>query len=86
MGALISTFLSSSRGSSCAQITDSSTWCPQSRFQHISIRTFRELNPAPMSSPISTRVETPLNGENSRSTAEVLEAVSSLLTTLPQRH
>nr|WCC58516.1 AC4 [Squash leaf curl Philippines virus] len=85
MGALISTFSSSSRGSSCAQITDSSTWCPQVD-QHISIRTFRELNPAPMSSPISTRVETPLNGENSRSTAEVLEAVSSLLTTLPQRH
>nr|ASD55024.1 C4 protein [Squash leaf curl Philippines virus] len=85
MGALISTFLSSSRGSSCAQITDSSTWCPQVG-QHISIRTFRELNPAPTSSPISTRMETPLNGENSRSTAEVLVAVSSLLTTLPQKH
>nr|ASD55000.1 C4 protein [Squash leaf curl Philippines virus] len=85
MGLRISTFLSSSRGSSSAQITDSSTWYPQPG-QHISIRTFRELNPAPMSSPISTRMETPLNGENSRSTAEVLEAVSSLLTTLPQRH
>nr|ARQ32440.1 C4 protein [Squash leaf curl Philippines virus] len=86
MGALISTFLSSSRGSSCAQITDSSTWCPQSPVQHISIRTFRELNPAPTSSPISTRMETPLNGGNSRSTAKLLKAVSSLLTTLPQRH
>nr|ASD54996.1 C4 protein [Squash leaf curl Philippines virus] len=85
MGLRISTFLSSSRGSSSAQITDSSTWYPQPG-QHIFIRTFRELNPAPMSSPISTRMETPLNGENSRSTAEVLEAVSSLLTTLPQRH
>nr|ASD55034.1 C4 protein [Squash leaf curl Philippines virus] len=85
MGALISTFLSSSRGSSCAQITDSSTWCPQSRFQHISIRTFRELNPAPMSSPISTKVETPLNGGNSGPTVNVIRAVTNLLTTLPQR-
>nr|QGA89277.1 AC4 protein [Squash leaf curl Philippines virus] len=85
MGLRISTFLSSSRGSSSAQITDSSTWCPQVG-QHISIRTFRELNRAPTSSPISTRMETLLNGENSRSTAEVLEAVSSLLTTLPPKH
>nr|ABI63462.1 AC4 [Squash leaf curl Philippines virus] len=85
MGLRISTFLSSSKESSSARITDSSTWCPQVG-QHISIRTFRELNRAPTSSPISTRMETPSNGENSRSTAEVLEAVSSLLTTLPQRH
>nr|QGA89283.1 AC4 protein [Squash leaf curl Philippines virus] len=85
MGLRISTFLSSSRGSSSVRITDSSTWCPQVG-QHISIRIFRELNPAPTSSPISTRMETSLNGENSRSTAEVLEAVSSLLTTLPQKH
>nr|QGA89281.1 AC4 protein [Squash leaf curl Philippines virus] len=85
MGLRISTFLSSSRGSSSAQITDSSTWCPQVG-QHVSIRTFRELNRAPTSSPISTRMETLLNGENSRSTAEVLEAVSSLLTTLPPKH
>nr|WCC58522.1 AC4 [Squash leaf curl Philippines virus] len=85
MGLRISTFLSSSRGSSSAQITDSSTWCPQVG-QHISIRTFRELNRAPTSSPISTKMETLLNGENSRSTAEVLEAVSSLLTTLPPKH
>nr|ASD55012.1 C4 protein [Squash leaf curl Philippines virus] len=86
MGALISTFLSSSRGSSCAQITDSSTLCPQVGSAQFPSGTFRELNPAPTSSPISTRMETPLNGENSRSTAEVLEAVSSLLTTLPQKH
>nr|WCC58546.1 AC4 [Squash leaf curl Philippines virus] len=85
MGLRISTFLSSSRGSSSAQITDSSTWCPQVG-QHISIRTFRELNPAPTSSPISTRMEILLNGENSRSTEEVLEAVNSLLTTLPPKH
>nr|ASD54949.1 C4 protein [Squash leaf curl Philippines virus] len=86
MGLRISTFLSSSRGNSSAQITDSSTWCPQSSVQHISIRTFRELNRAPTSSPISTKRETLLNGENSRSTAEVLEAVNSLLTTLPPKH
>nr|WCC58570.1 AC4 [Squash leaf curl Philippines virus] len=85
MGLRISTFLSSSRGNTSAKIIDSSTWCPQVG-QHISIRTFRELNQAPTSSPISIRMETHLNGENSRSTAEVLEAVSSLLTTLPQRH
>nr|QGA89279.1 AC4 protein [Squash leaf curl Philippines virus] len=85
MGLRISTFLSSSRGNSSAQITDSSTWCPQVG-QHISIRTFRELNRAPTSSPISTRMEILLNGENSRSTAEVLEAVNSLLTTLPPKH
>nr|WCC58528.1 AC4 [Squash leaf curl Philippines virus] len=85
MGLRISTFLSSLRGSSSAQITDSSTWCPQVG-QHISIRTFRELNRAPTSSPISTRMEILLNGENSRSTEEVLEAVNSLLTTLPPKH
>nr|QCQ28989.1 C4 protein [Papaya leaf curl Guandong virus] len=85
MGALISTCSSSSKGSSSVRITDSSTWYPQPG-QHISIRTFRELNPAPTSSPTSTRMETPWNGENSRSTAEVLEGVSSQRTTLPQRH
>nr|BAU79585.1 C4 protein [Papaya leaf curl Guandong virus]BAU79591.1 C4 protein [Papaya leaf curl Guandong virus]BAU79672.1 AC4 protein [Papaya leaf curl Guandong virus] len=84
MGALISTCLSSSRESTNARIHDSSIWYPQPG-QHISIRTFRELNPAPTSSPTSTRTETPSNGENSRSTAEVLEAVSRALTTQPQR-
>nr|AQY77576.1 C4 protein [Squash leaf curl virus] len=43
MGLRISTFLSSSKESSNARITDSSTWYPQVG-QHISIRTFRELN------------------------------------------
>nr|QHB15500.1 AC4 [Begomovirus sp.] len=80
MGSLISTFSSSSRASSSARITDSSIWSPQPG-QHISIRTFRELNRAPTSSPTSTRTGIHWNGENSRSTADLLEEVSSLLTT-----
>nr|AGO63997.1 AC4 protein [Ageratum yellow vein virus] len=84
MGALISTCLSSSRENTSARITDSSTWYPQPG-QHISIRTFRELNPAPTSSPISTRTETPSSGENSRSTEEVLGAAARMLTTHVQR-
>ncbi|ADV15508.1 AC4 protein [Sida micrantha mosaic virus - Rhombifolia [Bolivia:Cerro Fraile 2:2007]] len=84
MGSLISTSSSSSKGNSNAQITDSSTWYPQPG-QHISILTFRELNHRPTSSPTSIRTEIPSNGENSRSTAEVLEAVAKQLTTLPQK-
>nr|QIH45286.1 C4 protein [Ageratum yellow vein China virus] len=85
MGALISTCLSNSKGNSSAQIVDSSTWYPQAG-QHISIRTFRELNPAPTSSPTSIRTETPSNGENSRSTVEVLEEAARMLTTHAQMH
>ncbi|AFP99154.1 aC4 [Sida golden mosaic Braco virus-[Jamaica:Liguanea:2008]] len=80
MGTLISTCLFSSRVNTSAQITDSSTWCPQTG-QHISIQTFRELNPVPTSSPTSQRTGTPLNGECSRSTVEVLEAVNNQLMT-----
>ncbi|ACS92547.1 AC4 [Sunn hemp leaf distortion virus [India:Barrackpore2:2008]] len=50
MGNLIFTCSSSSRGNTSARITDSSTWYPQPD-QHISIRTFRELNQARTSSP-----------------------------------
>ncbi|AGD98606.1 AC4 protein [Sida yellow blotch virus] len=85
MGSLISTSLSSSRGNSNAKITDSSIWSPQPG-QHISIRTFRELNHRPTSSPTSRRTETPSNGENSKSTAEVLEEVARRLTTHMPRH
>ncbi|AAD17901.1 AC4 protein [Chino del tomate virus] len=85
MGSLISTFSSNSKGSTSARITDSSIWSPQPG-QHISIRTYRELNPAPTSSPTSTRTEIQLSGENSRSTADQLEEVSNLLTThMPRR-
>ncbi|AGS12477.1 AC4 protein [Hedyotis uncinella yellow mosaic virus] len=66
MGALISMCSCSSKVNTGARITDSSTLYPPPG-QHISIRTFRELNPAPTSSPISIRTETPSNGENSRS-------------------
>nr|UOQ23382.1 AC4 protein [Squash leaf curl China virus]UOQ23398.1 AC4 protein [Squash leaf curl China virus]UOQ23449.1 AC4 protein [Squash leaf curl China virus] len=57
MGLRISTFLSSSKESSNARITDSSTWCPQVG-QHISIRTFRELNRHRTSRNTSTKTET----------------------------
>ncbi|AFV48343.1 AC4 protein [Blechum interveinal chlorosis virus] len=85
MGNHICTCLSSLRGNTTARITDSSTWYPQSG-QHISIRTFRELNPAPTSSPTSARMEIQLTGENSRSTAELLEEVNIQLMMLQQRH
>nr|QHA25032.1 AC4 protein [Soybean blistering mosaic virus] len=85
MGSLISMCLSNSKANTNARITDSSTWYPQ-QGQHISIRTFRELNHRPTSSPISTRTEILSNGGNSRSTVEVLEEVSRRLMTPPQRH
>uniref|UniRef100_S4UBK2 C4 protein n=1 Tax=Tomato leaf curl Laos virus-[EastTimor:Oecusse:2000] TaxID=1313357 RepID=S4UBK2_9GEMI len=72
MGALICTCLSSSKENTTARITDSSTWNPQ-QGQHISIRTFRELNQAQMSSPIWRRTETPSNGESFRSTGDLPE-------------
>nr|QTT61860.1 C4 [Opuntia virus 2-DBG_56] len=85
MGNLISMCSSNSKERSKSQIIDSSTWFPQPG-QHISIRTFRELNPAPMSSPTSTRMETHWNGENSRSTADLLEEAAQRLTTHTPRH
>nr|QTT61830.1 C4 [Opuntia virus 2-DBG_56]QTT61835.1 C4 [Opuntia virus 2-DBG_56]QTT61840.1 C4 [Opuntia virus 2-DBG_56] len=85
MGNLISMCSSNSKGKSRSQITDSSTWFPQPG-QHISIQTFRELNPAPMSSPTSTRMETHWNGENSRLTEGVLEEAARRLTIHTPRH
>nr|CDW74347.1 C4 protein [Cestrum yellow leaf curling virus] len=85
MGNLIFTCSSSSKGSTSAKITDSSTWYPQPD-QHISIRTFRELNQARTSSPIWRRTETPSNGESFRSTDDLLEGDNRQPTTLtPQR-
>nr|WDE40491.1 AC4 protein [Sida yellow mosaic China virus] len=85
MGALISTCLSSSRENTSARITDSSTWYPQTG-QHISIRTFRELNPAPTSSPISIRTATPSSGESFRSMADLLEEDNNQPMTLTPQH
>ncbi|AST47751.1 AC4 [Macroptilium golden yellow mosaic virus] len=79
MGSLISMCSFNSKASSSARIKDCSTWCPLPG-QHISIRTFRELNPAPTSSPTSTRTGTPWNGANSRLTVEVLEEAARVLT------
>ncbi|AMP46459.1 AC4 [Deinbollia mosaic virus] len=73
-----------SRANTTAQIRDSSTWNPQPG-QHITIQTFRELNQAQMSSPISTRTATQPAGENIRSTADLLEEASRILTTWAQR-
>nr|QCT23853.1 AC4 [Sweet potato leaf curl Hubei virus] len=84
MGSHISMCFSSSRGNSNAKIIDSSTWSPPPG-QHISIQTFRELNQAPTSSPISTRMEIQLNGENSRSMDDLLEEDNNQPMTLTQQ-
>nr|CBA18104.1 AC4 protein [Sida micrantha mosaic virus] len=84
MGSHISTCLYSSKGNTSARIRDSSIWCPRPG-QYISIRTFRELNQRPTSSPTSARTGTQSTGEISRSTEEVLEEVARQLTTLPQK-
>nr|UOL65553.1 AC4 [Lisianthus enation leaf curl virus] len=85
MGALISTCLSSSKGNTNARISDSSTWYPKPD-QHISIRTFRELNQAPMSSPIWRRMETPSTGESFRSMDDLHEGGNRLPMTLTPQH
>nr|WMV94276.1 silencing suppressor [Senna leaf curl virus] len=85
MGNLIYTWSSLSKGNTSARISDSSTWYPHPG-QHISIRTFRELNPAPTSSPISIRTETQSNGESSRSTEDLQGGDSKQQTTLTQQH
>ncbi|CBX51442.1 hypothetical protein [Ageratum leaf curl Cameroon virus] len=72
MANLISMCLCNSKGSTSARISDSSTSYPLTG-QHISIRTYRELNPAPMSSPTSTRTATPSNGENFKSMQDLQE-------------
>nr|CEG02241.1 AC4 [Abutilon mosaic virus]CEG02246.1 AC4 [Abutilon mosaic virus] len=85
MGSIISMCSYSSKVNTNARITDSSIWYPQPG-QHISIQTYRELNPAPTSSPTSTRTEIQLNGENSRSTADLLgEANRLLMIHMPRR-
>nr|AFS44513.1 AC4 protein [Sweet potato leaf curl virus]AFS44525.1 AC4 protein [Sweet potato leaf curl virus] len=84
MGNLTSMCWCSSKANSSAQIADSSTLFPhQGRLTFTP--TSRELNPRPMSSPTLTRTEIPSHGVNSRSTADLLEEVSRLLTTQPQR-
>nr|AHW57426.1 AC4 [Jatropha mosaic virus] len=85
MGSLISMCSYNSRANTNARITDSSTWSPHPG-QHISIRTYRELNPAPTSSPTLTRTEIQSNGETSKSTADLLEeAANRLMIHMPRR-
>ncbi|CAB91855.1 C4 protein [Cotton leaf curl Multan virus-[Faisalabad3]] len=85
MGNLIFTCSSSSRASTNARITDSSTWYPQPG-QHISIRTFRELNQGQMSRPTSTRTGTLSNGESFRSMEDQQEEDNRQQTTLTPQH
>ncbi|ACN43236.1 C4 [Tomato leaf curl Nigeria virus] len=85
MASLIFTCFCSSKANTTAKIRDSSTWCPQPG-QHISIQTYRELNPAPTSSPTSTRMEIHSNGESSRSMGDLQEEGNRQPMTLtPQR-
>nr|AQT01410.1 AC4 protein [Sida micrantha mosaic virus] len=84
MGSHISTCLYSSKGNSSARIKDSSTWCPRPG-QYIFHPNIQGANQRPTSSPTSARTGTQSNGEISRSTEEVLEAVARQLTTLPQK-
>nr|BBH51535.1 symptom determinant protein [Tomato leaf curl Uganda virus] len=81
MGNLICMPLFNSKESSIVPINDYSTSYPQAG-QHISIRTFRELNPAPTSSPIWIRTETPSTGESFRSMEDLQEEDSNQPTTL----
>ncbi|CDR32578.1 C4 protein [Hollyhock yellow vein mosaic Islamabad virus] len=76
MGNLIFTCSYSSMGSTSARTNDSSTSYPQPG-QHISIRTFRELNQARTSSPIWRRTETPSTGESFRSMEDLQEGDNS---------
>nr|AWQ13229.1 AC4 [Tomato leaf curl Kerala virus] len=85
MGNLIFTCSSSSKENTSAKIKDSSTWYPQPD-QHISIRTFRELNRAQTSSPTWRRMETPSTGESFRSMEDLQEGVNRQPMTLTQQH
>nr|ALK03522.1 AC4 [Macroptilium mosaic Puerto Rico virus] len=84
MGSRISTCLFSSKENSSAQIKDYSTWYPQ-HGQHISIQTYRELNQVQMLKHTSTKMESPLNGVNSRSTVDLQEEDNNLPTTHMQK-
>ncbi|ACZ56373.1 C4 protein [Tomato leaf curl Sudan virus -[Wad Madani]] len=85
MGNLICMPLFSSKASTSARITDSSTWYPQVD-QHISIQTFRELNPHLMSSPTSIKTETPSIGVSFRSMEDLQEEDNNQPMTLTQQH
>nr|UVN12560.1 symptom determination protein [Papaya leaf curl virus] len=84
MGNLIFTCSSSSKANTSAKITDSSISYPQPG-QHISIRTFRELNQALMSSPTSRRTVITSTGVSFRSMNDLLEEVNRQLMMLQQK-
>ncbi|ADG36414.1 C4 protein [Soybean mild mottle virus] len=85
MGNHISMCLSSLKESVKLRTKDTSTSLPQEG-QHISIRTFRELNQVRTSKHTSTKTETPYNGGLSRLMVEVPEEVAKMLTTHVRRH
>nr|AIP89038.1 C4 protein [East African cassava mosaic Kenya virus] len=84
MGNLICMPLFSSKASTIVPTNDSSTSYPLPD-QHISTQIFKALNPAPTSSPIWIRTETPSNGEHFRSTDDLLEADNNPPMTLTPR-
>nr|AIP89477.1 C4 protein [South African cassava mosaic virus] len=84
MGNLICMPSFSSRASTIVPINDSSTSYPLPG-PHISIQTFRELNPALTLSPIWTRTETPSNGASFRSTDDLPEEDNNQPMTLTPR-
>nr|QLJ85103.1 C4 protein [Sesame curly top virus] len=85
MGSLISTCLYSSKERSSSVTPVISTYGILMTVE-TSIQTSRELNPAPMSSPISRRTEITSTGVNFRSMEDLQEEVSRQLMTHVRRH
>ncbi|ANT48114.1 AC4 [Sweet potato leaf curl Canary virus] len=85
MGLCISMCSSSSGGKQNSKTHDISTYNIHTTPPN-SIQISRQQSPPQMSSHTSRRTEISSTGVNSRSTADLLEEVSRLLTTLPQRH
>ncbi|AYV61135.1 C4 protein [Sesame curly top virus] len=85
MGSLISTCLYSSKERSSSVTPVISTYGILMPVE-TSIQISRELNPAPMSSPISRRTEITSTGVNFRSMEDLQEEVSRRLMTHVRRH
>nr|QLJ85079.1 C4 protein [Sesame curly top virus]QLJ85097.1 C4 protein [Sesame curly top virus] len=85
MGSLISTCLYSSKERSSSVTPVISTYGILMPVE-TSIQICRELNPAPMSSPISRRTEITSTGVNFRSMEDLQEEVSRRLMTHVRRH
>ncbi|ADG36419.1 AC4 protein [Soybean chlorotic blotch virus] len=85
MGSHISMCCCNSKVNSPSKILDCST-LSRERLLMCSTQTYKELNPAPTSSPTSTKTATPCHGESFRSMEDRVVEVSNLRTTLtPQQ-